>query len=251
MDIQVNAAVECTDGRIGEVSDLLSDPNTGAVTHFVLSKKRLFGAREISLPVSAVDRETGGTVYLKLDKSAVGTLPPVPIKRRRDASDSKKLQMGARLFDDPKKAREALRALKDVEGAINMRNAAVLVKDQDGKTSVEETGDVSAKGGAFWGGVVGGFAGIVGGLPGIVVGILVGAVVGSIVAKLIDRGFPDDFLKALLNYMKPNSSAILIVVDDTTWARKIADSLGDIQGVFMYQTITDEMVKRLMEKSTN
>jgi uncharacterized membrane protein len=251
MDIQVNAAVECTDGRIGEVSELLSDPKTGAVTHFVLREKRLFGAREISLPVSAVDRETAGSIYLKLDKRAVGTLPPIPIRRRRDAADSKKLQLGARLFDDPKKAHEALRALKDVEGALNMRNAAVLVKDEDGKTSVEETGDVSAKGGAFWGGVVGGFVGIVGGLAGIIVGVLAGALAGSIAAKLIDRGFPDDFLKALLNYMKPNSSAILIVVDDATWARKIADSLGDIQGVFMYQTITDEMVKRMMEKSAS
>jgi uncharacterized membrane protein len=251
MDIQVNAAVECTDGRIGEVSDRLSDPKTGAVTHFILREKRLFGVREISLPVSAVDRETGDTIYLKLDKRAIGTLPPVPIKRSRGATDSKKLQLAARLFDNPKKAHEALRALKDVEGAINMRNAAVLVKDESGKTTVEETGDVSAKGGAFWGGVVGGFVGIVGGLAGIVVGIVAGAVVGSIVARLIDRGLPDDFLKALLNYMKPNSSAILIVVDDTTWARKITDSLGDIQGVFMYQTITDEMVKRLMEKSTH
>ena len=43
--------------------------------------KYLLGKKEVSIPVSAIDRIEEDTVYLKLDKKAVESLPSEPVRR--------------------------------------------------------------------------------------------------------------------------------------------------------------------------
>jgi sporulation protein YlmC with PRC-barrel domain len=73
--------VEATNGRIGIVEELIVDPATEEVTHFALEEGHLWGKKEVTIPLSAVDRVEGDTVYLKLDKAAVEGLPTIPRKR--------------------------------------------------------------------------------------------------------------------------------------------------------------------------
>lgn len=70
--------VQATDGRIGVVEELVVDPTTEQLTHFVLEKGHLWGKKDIVIPISAVDHTEGDTVYLKLDKAAIERLPTVP-----------------------------------------------------------------------------------------------------------------------------------------------------------------------------
>ena len=74
--------VEATDGRVGVVEELIVDPTSEAVTHLILREGHLWGKKEVTIPLAAVDRVEGDTVYLKLDKAAVEALPAVPFKRR-------------------------------------------------------------------------------------------------------------------------------------------------------------------------
>ena len=71
--------VQATDGKVGEVGELLVDPDTEHVTHLVLREGHLWGKREMMVPLSAIDRIEDDTVYLKLDKQAVDSLPVIPV----------------------------------------------------------------------------------------------------------------------------------------------------------------------------
>lgn len=55
---------------------------SGHVTHLVLMEGHLWGKKEVTLPLSAIDHAEADTVDLKLSKRAVKELPAVPIRRR-------------------------------------------------------------------------------------------------------------------------------------------------------------------------
>jgi uncharacterized protein YrrD len=76
------APVEATDGHVGDVSELVINPQNVHVTHVLLRKGHLFGHKDIAVPVPQVDRIDEGIVYLKLDKAAVDALPELAIKRK-------------------------------------------------------------------------------------------------------------------------------------------------------------------------
>jgi hypothetical protein len=73
--------VAARDGNVGEVAELVVNPDTGHISHFVLEEGHLWGKKEVTVPVSAIDYFLEDTVYLKLDKKGVESLPTVPVKR--------------------------------------------------------------------------------------------------------------------------------------------------------------------------
>jgi sporulation protein YlmC with PRC-barrel domain len=73
--------VDAIDGHIGHAADLVVEPESGHISHFVLEKGHLWGKKEVTVPVSAVNLADADTVHLKLDKEAVGQLPTVPVRR--------------------------------------------------------------------------------------------------------------------------------------------------------------------------
>jgi sporulation protein YlmC with PRC-barrel domain len=70
--IRPDMEVEASDGHAGTVGDLVVDPQTSEITHFVLRKRQLWGKKEVTLPLAAVDHVAGHTVYLRRDKQAIG-----------------------------------------------------------------------------------------------------------------------------------------------------------------------------------
>jgi len=79
--IQRGTPVEASDGQVGEVWELVIDPETTQVTHLVLRKGHIFGHHDIAVPIADLDRVDEGIVYLKIDKAAVKKLPDIRIKR--------------------------------------------------------------------------------------------------------------------------------------------------------------------------
>jgi len=73
--------VEATDGHVGQVSELVINPQNFHITHILLRKGRLFGHEDIAVPVSDIDRVDEGIVYLKIDQAAVEALPQLEIRR--------------------------------------------------------------------------------------------------------------------------------------------------------------------------
>jgi sporulation protein YlmC with PRC-barrel domain len=75
------ATVRATDGRVGQVDEFLVDPASKQITHLVLREGHLWDRRELTLPISAIERVANDTVYLNLDKKTVEGLPDLPIDR--------------------------------------------------------------------------------------------------------------------------------------------------------------------------
>ena len=78
--VRRGARVEATDGHVGHLDEFLVDPATERVTHLVLRVGHLWGQRDLTIPVSEIDRLEENTVHLKLDKRQIEALQSI----RRD-----------------------------------------------------------------------------------------------------------------------------------------------------------------------
>ncbi len=80
--IRRGAKVEATNGYVGRVDEFLVNPANGHITHLVLREGHLWSPKEVTIPVSEIDRIEEDDVYLKLDKHSIEALPAIPIRRR-------------------------------------------------------------------------------------------------------------------------------------------------------------------------
>jgi sporulation protein YlmC with PRC-barrel domain len=71
--------VEATDGRVGQVDEFLVDSANDHITHLILREGHLWGQKDVTIPVSEIDRIEEDTVYLKIDKQRIEELPTVPV----------------------------------------------------------------------------------------------------------------------------------------------------------------------------
>ena len=79
--IRRGTPVKATDGQVGKVDEFLVDPKNDIITHLVLREGHLWGKKDVTIPVSEVDRIADDAVYLKLGKEVIATLPTVPVRR--------------------------------------------------------------------------------------------------------------------------------------------------------------------------
>ncbi len=244
--------VEATDGHVGTVGELVVDPTTAEVTHFVLREGHLWGSKEVTLPLAAVERVAGDRVYLKLDKQAIGQLPAIPVRRHhvRRAEEAPKVDLVAVAFDGPEDAGQALKYIDQFrkKGTLKILNAAVLVKDAEGNVVVKDTRDIDPKKGRRLGAITGGLIGLVGGPAGAVVGALAGAGAGGVAGKKIDLGFSEQFLDGLKQYLKPNTSALIVLVEHGYY-EQLSEVIAEEEGVFFRQALTDKLVEGLLAET--
>jgi len=76
------ARVKATDGDVGQVDEFVMDSESGHITHLVLKQGLPWDKKQVTIPVSEIERIENYTVYLKLKKQAVKTLPTVSMRRR-------------------------------------------------------------------------------------------------------------------------------------------------------------------------
>ncbi|MFN2291625.1 MAG: DUF1269 domain-containing protein [Anaerolineae bacterium] len=252
MELSPGMSVEATDGPVGTVDRLVLDPETGEASHFILREGSRWRQTELTLPLTSVDRVAGHTVYLKLDTKAIGQLPTIPVPRRQagTTSGSPRIDLVAVAFDAPDDASRALQFIDQFrkKGTLKILNAAILVKDAEGNVGVKDTRDIDAKKGRLLGVVTGGLIGLVGGPVGAVVGALAGAGAGGLAGKKIDFGFADSFLDGLKEHLKPNTSALIVLVEHDYY-QQLSDVIAEEEGVFFRQTLTDKLVEKLLAES--
>lgn len=82
MDIPLDASVECSDGPVGTLTNIIVNPATETITHLVLREGHLWGKKDVSVPVDQIDRYEDKCVYLKMNKKSIEDLPPVHIDRK-------------------------------------------------------------------------------------------------------------------------------------------------------------------------
>jgi sporulation protein YlmC with PRC-barrel domain len=81
--VRRGAQVEAADGHVGQVDEFLVDPSDEHITHLIMREGHLWGQKDVSIPLSAIDRIEEDTVHLKLSKDEIEALPAIPIRRWR------------------------------------------------------------------------------------------------------------------------------------------------------------------------
>lgn len=98
---------------------------------------------------------------------------------------------------------------------------AVLEVDGKGKSHVTQSGH--GKKGAAVGAGTGVVLGLIGGPAGLLAWALGGALVGGLTGKFMGHGFDSDQLKAIGAGMQPNTSALVVIIEDTGMERFAAE----------------------------
>jgi uncharacterized membrane protein len=242
-----NAKVEAADGVVGQVDELLTDSDSGEITHFVLKENHPWGAKEVVLPVSLVEEvgtstndDVESTVYLSVKQETVASMLAIPEKWRQQHPEL--ITLTSSKLGTASEALKAVQKLTKTED-VGILNAAVLIKDEDGKASLQETEDVGSKHGTLFGAITGGLIGLIGGPVGVVAGAVAGAATGRIAANWIDMGFSDDYLKSLQEEVQPGTSLLVVLVEGE-WVQKVIDTLAGFEGHVGRQHLNpDEVTK--------
>ena len=74
--------VEATDGYVGKVDEFVVDPASGHITHLVMREGHLWGKKDVIIPLSALGDTHEDTVFLKVDKHQIESLPTFQLNRR-------------------------------------------------------------------------------------------------------------------------------------------------------------------------
>lgn len=80
--IRRGTPVKAMDGEVGKVDEFLVDPENNNISHLILREGHLWGKKDVTIPVSEIDKIAEDGVYLKLDKKTIETLPTVPVRRK-------------------------------------------------------------------------------------------------------------------------------------------------------------------------
>ena len=79
--VQRGTRVEAKDGYVGKVDEFVVNPATGRITYLVMREGHLWGAKNVIIPLSAMDDSGDDTLFLNIDKRQIESLPTFPVYR--------------------------------------------------------------------------------------------------------------------------------------------------------------------------
>ncbi len=79
--VQHGTRIEAADGYVGHVDDFVVNPENDRITHLVMREGHLWGQKDVIIPLSAIRSVDDDTVFLKLDKQQIESLPTFPVHR--------------------------------------------------------------------------------------------------------------------------------------------------------------------------
>jgi uncharacterized membrane protein len=150
-------------------------------------------------------------------------------------------------FEDEYQADEVLSTLKqlDVEATVDLKSAAVVKRDAEGKVKIKETRDFDAKQGAIGGAVAGGLLGLLTGK--LLVGALVGAAGGAAAGHGIDMGLNDEYLKTVGESLGSGTSAIVALIAFERVDRAMTELEKFEGGTILRHSLSDEVYQQLSD----
>jgi uncharacterized membrane protein/sporulation protein YlmC with PRC-barrel domain len=241
--------VEAQDGYLGQVGELLIDPKTGQVTHFLLMKGLGGGKKEIAIPLTMIDRTEQEAIHLNVDKAKIDALPSLPVKRTWNEVVATDLELMVWAFPGEKDADQALDKINALseEYKLEVLNASVLKKDSKGKVQVHEQKKVKSKGKVALGIALGGLAGLLIGPLALVAGAIAGGAAGKKSARKVEVGFSEDKLRKINEQLPPGGSALFLVVEHR-WFNTLQLGLAETGGQMIHERLADITYDELLEK---
>ena len=152
-------------------------------------------------------------------------------------------------YDDEFKAEEVRLTLAKLqkEHLIELEDAAVVVKNAQGKVKLKQALDLTSAGavsGGFWGLLIGTLFF----MP--IVGAAVGASAGAISGALSDIGVDDQFMRELGETLQPGSSALFILASQIT-PDKVLEEIAPYGGKVLRTSLTKDKEAQLQEVLTH
>jgi uncharacterized membrane protein len=146
-------------------------------------------------------------------------------------------------YPDEATAKEVLATLArlQTERSIELEDAVVVTRDQDGKVKLHQSTKLAAAGatgGALWGGLIG----LIFLAP--LLGMAVGAAAGGAAGALTDVGVDDRFLKDLGEKLEPGGAALIVLVHRST-PDKVMPEISRFGGEVIQSSLSDEAEQRL------
>lgn len=146
-------------------------------------------------------------------------------------------------YEDEFKAEEVRLTLAKLEREhlIELEDAAVVVKDKDGKVTLKQAVNLTSAGavsGGFWGLLIGTLFFV----P--LVGAAVGAATGALGGALSDIGVDDNFMKELGETLTPGTSALFILVRKVT-PDKVLDEVSKYGGKVLRTSLNKDDEQQL------
>lgn len=126
---------------------------------------------------------------------------------------------------------------------ISLEDAAVVVRNQDGKAKVKQLHSLvgaGALGGAFWGMLIG----LIFFMPWL--GLAAGALGGALGGKFTDVGVDDKFIKEVGETIQPGQSALFLLVVSAT-GDKVAEELKDVKATVIQTSLSEEAEAKLRD----
>jgi uncharacterized membrane protein len=132
------------------------------------------------------------------------------------------------VFDDPVTAFEMRSSLLRMqkENLIDLEDSVVVTRDSKGKVKLDQATNLTAAGaigGGFWGMLIGLL------FLNPLLGAAVGATAGAVASRFRDIGINDEMARDVGQSMKPNSSALFVLVRRAT-VDKVLDGLKSYSG---------------------
>jgi len=154
-------------------------------------------------------------------------------------------------FDSIPEADAALDELRHLqkEYLIDLEDAVVAIRRPDGEVQLKQSVSLVALGagsGGLWGSLWGTLVGtlFLAPLGGFVLGGLAGAGLGALSGKLSDYGIDDDFIKSLAQTLKPNTSALFVLVRKAQ-PEKVLNEVSRFHGHVLRSSLSPEQEARL------
>jgi uncharacterized membrane protein len=146
-------------------------------------------------------------------------------------------------YPDKETAERALACLQELrqEHALSLEDAAVAVRLENGKVTLDQTRQLAAGDGLVAGGSLGLLLGIVVGIP--VAGAIVGLSGGGGLAA-VDRGIRDESMKELAERLEPGHAALFALVKKVDWERLRA-ALAPLGGELLVAQLDDVVIDSL------
>jgi uncharacterized membrane protein len=164
------------------------------------------------------------------------------------------------LFENEQEADRVLTELRRLqkEYLIDLEDAVVAIRQPDGKVQLKQSVNLAGIGaasggasGAFWGTLLGLL--FMAPLAGFVLGGLTGAGAGALSGSMIDYGVDDNFAKSVAESLKPDSSALFVLVRKAQPDKVLAE-LSRFRGKVLRSSLSPQQEARLQaalsDKST-
>lgn len=151
-------------------------------------------------------------------------------------------------FKDGFKANEVLIDLRKLEREylIDLEDAAVVVRNKEGKVKVTQTQELVSTGllsGGFWGLLLGFL------FYNPLMGWAFGAAAGALSGALTDIGIDDNFIREVGNTIEPGTSALFILVRKST-PDKVLEDLHKFEGKVLRTSLSKEDEAKLQAALT-